>query len=160
MHGLTIATEPANGIRVRGRCEIAPSQPPIASRAFIVHVGAGLCHLTHLGTVRVEVEQQLNVVLGTQTAQLTLTTPDGSQLWLSSVGDSEGSGRSLRFNGAARAVGGTGPFASAIGAVRTDGDATSGGGRNRSRVLKIDGWIAYQGTAPRATLEDRDRWRR
>lgn len=157
MHGLTIATEPANGIRVRGRCEIAPSQPPIASRTFIVHLGAGLCHLTHLGTVRVEVEQQLNVVLGTQTAQLTLTTPDGARLWLSSVGDTEGSGDSLRFNGAARMVGGTGSFGSAIGAVRTDGAATSGGGRNRSRVLKIDGWIAYHGTAPSATVKDRDR---
>jgi hypothetical protein len=92
--------------------------------------------------VRVDVERQLNVALGTQRAQITLTTADGAQVQLSEAGDSDGRGDSSRFSGAARVVSGTGRFWGATGTVRTQGAATSGGARG---VLKIDGWIAYQG---------------
>ena len=159
-HAVNIAPEPANGIRVRGRCQIAPSKPPVASGALIVRVEAGRCHLTHLGTVSVEVEQQLHVVLGTQSAQITLTTADGGRVRLSEVGASDGRGDTLRFNGAARVVGGSGRFGSATGAVRMEGGTTSGdgrGGRAGSGVLKIDGWITYQGAEPSAAAEGGDR---
>jgi hypothetical protein len=155
-----MATEPANGIRIRGRCEIAPSMRPIASRALVVRVDTGRCHLTHLGTVRVDVEQQVNVVLGTQSAQLTLTTADGAEVQLSVVGDSDGRGDSLRFTGAARVVGGTGRFGSATGAVRTEGAMTSPDrrdGRGGTGVLKIDGWITYQGAEPSGAAEASNR---
>jgi len=159
-HSVNIATEPANAIRVRGRCEIAASQPPVANGALIVRVDAGQCQLTHLGTVRVEVEQQINVVLGTQSAQITLTTTDGARVRLSAVGDSDGRGDSVRFNGAARVVGGTGRFGSTTGAVRTEGITMSGdrrGGRSGSAVLKIDGWIAYQGAEPSGAAQGNGR---
>ena len=160
-HSVSVGTEPANGIRVRGRCEVAPSLTPITSRAQIVRVDAGWCHLTHLGTVSVEVEQELNVALGTQSAQLTLTTADGAQVQLSAVGDSDGRVNPTRFNGAARVVGGTGRFWKAIGAVRTEGATMSrdirGGRVGGSGVLKIDGWIAYEGVGPSGAEEGGDR---
>src|SRR5688500_12160035 len=89
-HAVNIPSEPANGIRVRGRCDIAPGRSGMASHALIVRVDMGRCHLTHLGAVRVEVENQFNLVLGTQSTQLMLTTADGAQVRMSVVGDSDG----------------------------------------------------------------------
>ena len=154
---VTIATEPANGIRVRGWCDIAPSLRPIAREALIVRVDAGRCHLTHLGTVRVEVDQQFNVARGTRLAQLTLTTEDGAKVQLAAAGDADGRGDLLRSTGAARVVGGTGRFGVVIGAVRTAGATKSSRGRAEGGTFKIDGWIAYQSIEPSGATERRDR---
>jgi len=147
-HAVNIAAAPAHAIRLRGRCVIAPSQQPIANRTYIVRVAVGECHLTHLGMVRAEVEQQVNVALGTHGTQLTLTTADGAAVWLSAFGDTDGGGDPLRFTGAARVVGGTHRFGSVTGEARTEGVRSSGdrrGGRGEIGVVKIDGWITYQG---------------
>ena len=102
-------------------------------------------------------EQRINVALGTQSALLTLTTADGAEVRLSSAGDSNGRKGSLRFNGAARVVGGTGRFSSAIGAIRTEGGAPNGGERGGNGVLRIDGWITYPGGEPSGAAEGGER---
>lgn len=156
-HAVNIPSEPANGIRVRGRCDIAPGRSGMASHALLVRVDMGRCHLTHLGAVRVEVENQFNLVLGTQSTQLMLTTADGAQVRMSVVGDSDGRRDPLRFNGAARVVGGTGRFSSATGAARTEGATAAGGEHGGERVLKIDGWITYPSAELSGTTEGGDR---
>jgi hypothetical protein len=125
---------------ISGSCELTftplPSSPPILRQTDV-----GTCQLSHFGRATFEGVLELNLMVGTQRAERTLTAAHGDVLRMVSTGTSTPTGPGLvHFVATLTFVGGTGRFANATGQARGEGTATLA---TRTTQMTLDGEIAY-----------------
>ncbi len=126
---------------VRGSCETTPVAPPVVVFPILQQEDIGTCQLSHLGRTVLHAFRVVNLVNGTQVAQITYTAANGDVLRTTAVGTSSPPGpTSFLFTGTTTIVGGTGRFANATGALQAEGEVNL---ITANASIAYDGWIAY-----------------
>jgi hypothetical protein len=142
--GAAAAERSPTPVPIAGDCVLtfSPAPPPTPLPPVVRQVDVGTCQLSHLGRTTFEGVQDINVALGTQSGQRTLTAANGDLLRTTHVGTSAPGAvpGTIDFIADITIVGGTGRFAQATGHIRGVGTATLA---THTTVVRFDGWIAY-----------------
>jgi hypothetical protein len=136
------ANRAAIGLSISGHCETTPLTPPVVTFPILRQEDTGSCQFSRLGRATVHASRVVNLVTGTQVADITFTAANGDILRTTAVGAISSSGpTSFRFTGTNTIVGGTGRFTSATGELQAIGVvdlATS------NASTSYEGWISYE----------------
>jgi uncharacterized Zn-binding protein involved in type VI secretion len=128
-------------VPISGSCELAiqPAQP--VSPGVIRQLDVGTCQLSHLGKSTFVSDKVINLMAGTQTAQVSITAANGDILYASGTGTNAmvAPGK-VAFRVDFVFTGGTGRFAAASGTAVSEGEADLVNAQSR---LTLNGSIAY-----------------
>jgi hypothetical protein len=126
---------------IRGTCELAiqPAEP--VSPGVIKQRDVGTCHLSHLGLSAMVSDKIINVMAGTQYAQVALTAANGDVLQASGSGTNAmvAPGK-FAFQVELNITGGTGRFSDASGVILSEGVADLATG---TAQLTMAGTVRY-----------------
>lgn len=126
---------------VTGSCETTPIAPPIVTFPILRQEDTGVCQLSHLGRTELHTSRVVNLVTGTQVAEIIYTAANGDELRATAFGKSDPPGpTSFRFTGTTTIVSGTGRFASATGELQAQGVVSLA---TANASIAYDGWITY-----------------
>lgn len=126
---------------IHGTCEleIQPAQP--VGPGIIRQLDVGTCRISHLGRSTLVSDKLINLVAGTQSADMAITAANGDLLYASGMGTNTlvAPGQ-VEFRVELTIAGGTGRFAGASGTVVSEGTADLANARSR---LSMAGTIRY-----------------
>jgi hypothetical protein len=128
-------------VPISGRCETTPLTPPVVTFPILRQEDTGICQVSHLGRATLHASRVVNLVTGTQVADITFTAANGDVLRTTASGTSTSAGpTTFRFTGTNTIVGGTGRFTNATGELHATGvvDLTT-----NNASISYDGWISY-----------------
>jgi hypothetical protein len=136
-----VASRAAAATHVSGTCETTPVAPPVVVFPTLRQEDTGVCHFSHLGRTVLHAFRVVNLLNGTQVAQITYTAANGDVLQTTAVGTSSPPGpTSFLFTGTTTIIGGTGRFANATGVLQAEGEVNLS---TANASIVYDGWIAY-----------------
>ncbi|HSJ24756.1 MAG TPA: hypothetical protein VK929_08825 [Longimicrobiales bacterium] len=128
-------------VPIRGTCDLEAQPPQPTGPGLIQQRDVGTCHISHLGKSTVVSDKVINLMAGTQDAEMVITAANGDMLYLSGSGtNAMVAPGQVAFRVELTITGGTGRFTGATGTVLSQGTADLATAQAK---LSMAGTISY-----------------